>query len=497
MHDRAFDWSIPRRQSPVALLFLFGRVLKEFWPLFLFLAGRQLFGSDQESERRDPDKVFYVILGLAATFLLLGLYYVVEYLRFRYSVRSGELTFTSGVFVVKETSIPLENVQSVHLRQGYINRLTDTYGLKVETAGTDDEEVDIKAIGRDEALALQELLQCGKAPPGLSKGQPDQVVLGIRPAELFKLAVSENHVKTLLVILAFAFARMDDLRQFFGDEAGKAIDRQMGQVELAGRNLALLAAVVLTTTLAVSFVRVWIRYYGMQIRMGEAGFRMQWGFLQTQRKMLLNERIQMVSWSSNLLRGLLDIRILRFYMAGEAVVGRSDQWVRLLVTNSEALRLLTASYRSDWPSDLEKGHGVHHSYGWRPTLMAVLPVCVSLSIGIVFWKPWLLWVPAVALAYHAVTNLSRRRRFRFWYDTQTLQVRRGVWGTEQILMNFAKVQHVAVKTTPYLRSRGLATLVLHSAGGPVKLPCIPIGQARYLADLCLVRVEFGGAFDWQ
>lgn len=493
MHVRESDWSLPRRQSPVALLFLFGRVLKEFWPLFLFLAGRQLFGSDEDAGKRDPHRVLYVVLGLAATFLLLGLYYVVEYLRFRYSIRSGELTFTSGVFVVKKTSIPLENIQSVHLKQGYINRLTDTCGLKVETAGTDGEELDIKAIDREEALALQDVLQSRRQSSEPTDETSSDVLIGIRPMELLKLAFSENHVKTFLVILAFAFSRLDDLSQVFGDRAGKAIDERMEQVELAGRGLAMLAGVVLAVTLAVSLVRVWLRYHGMQLRLSEDGFRMQWGFLQTQRKQLLKEKIQMVSWSSNLLRVLLDIRILRFYMAGETMVGRSEQWIRLPVVGEAPLGRLTAAYRSQPPSEHMLENRVHPSYGWRPTMTIALPLCASLSVFLGFWKPWTVWVPLAILTYEAVTNLVRRRKCRFWYDNHTLQVESGVWGRHQSLLNFERVQHVVVKTTPYLRSQGLATLVLHTAGKAVSLPYIPDAQARHLADLCLWKVESRGA----
>ena len=119
-----------------------------------------------------------------------------------------------------------------------------------------------------------------------------------------------------------------------------------------------------------------------------------------------------------------------------------------------------------------------------------LPLCASLSLILGLWKPWAVWMPLAVLTYEAVTNLVRRRKCRFWYDNHTLQVESGVWGRQQSLLNFERVQHVAVKTSPYLRSKGLATLVLHTAGKAVTIPYIPEGQARYLADLSLVRVEF-------
>lgn len=494
MREPEFDWTHPRRQSPVALLFIFGRVLKEFWPLFLFLAGRRLFGGSDDKPD-DGDRTLYVMLGLMATFLCIGLYYVVEYLRFRFHVQAGELVVDSGVFVRKKTVIPLEKVQSVHLRQNWINRLTGTYGLKVETAGTDDEELEIKAMSGAEAESLQGLLRGGRPIVGTPEAHSSDVVLGMRPVDLVKLAVSENHIKTMLLILAFAMARFDDFRQFFGAGAGKAIDERVGQFEFVGRTLAVLAGGILALTLAVSLIRVWLRYHGMQLRMGDAGFQMQWGFLQTHRKQLLQEKVQMVSWNANLLRRLLGIRVIRFFMAGEAVFGKTEQWIRVPVMREEVLASLTAAYRRDPPSGRHPGHRVHPAYGWRKTLMAALPVYVLLTVAAALWKPGWVLLPLPLFLYVAVSNLARRRRFRFWYDSRTLELERGVWGREHLLLNLERVQHVVMRTTPFQRSKGLTTLELHTAGPPVAIPYMPEDQARHLADLCLVNVEFGPVGD--
>jgi len=491
MGTRAFDWSIPRRQSTVALLFIFGRVLREFWPLFLFVAGRRLLDSDAGEAAGHPASPLKMFLGLVGTFLLLCLYYLIEYLRFRFVILDGELIVHSGVFVRKKTGIPLENVQSVHLRQNYINRLTGTFGLKVETAGSDGEEFDIKALGREEAMALQDILRHGGRDAPVSDVLSTESVIEMRPGELFKLALTENHVRTLLVILAFAYARLEDLGAFFGEEPDGMLGERMAGVEWAGRRIALLVGSVAALTLAVSFVRVWLRYHGMYLRIGEGGFQMQWGFLQTQRKMLRHSKIQMVVWKGNLLRDMLGIHILRFFTASEETLGKGEQWIRLPVMRDDVIRVLTSAYRpGDWPCRLSAGHRVHASYAWRPSLLYALPLCAAISAVLACWQPGFLWLSPVLPAYAILSNVVRWRKSRFWYDSDTLQVEGGVWGREHTLLNFARVQYVAVKTSPFLRARGLATLVLHTAGKNVRIPYIPVGQANHLADLCLARVEF-------
>jgi membrane protein YdbS with pleckstrin-like domain len=98
--------------------------------------------------------------------------------------------------------------------------------------------------------------------------------------------------------------------------------------------------------------------------------------------------------------------------------------------------------------------------------------------------------PILAFIYYAISNLIAQRNFQYWYNHQTIQIKKGVWGREQILLNFERVQHVSIKTSPYLRAKHLATLVLHTAGDTVEIPYISLEQANYLADCCLLNIEF-------
>ena len=88
-----------------------------------------------------------------------------------------------------------------------------------------------------------------------------------------------------------------------------------------------------------------------------------------------------------------------------------------------------------------------------------------------------------------IYKIIKQKKFIFWYNQTSLQIQKGIWGDEHILLNFKKVQHVALETSPFLRRKQLATLVLHTAGDSIKLPFIPLSKAQAIADRCLYEIE--------
>lgn len=488
MNQQQTDWSVPQKLSPVSLVFVLGKILKESWLIILFLVGRQLFKSQDDAVASSNNPIYY-FLGLTGALLLIHIRHFIEFFRYRYFIEGNEFIVLSGVFSKVKTSIPINRIQSVHLIQTYLHQFTNTCELKLETAGSDKTEIVLKAIKHEQALALQALFN-NKTIVSTENEQAAPIqLMGLQSMDLIKLALSENHIKTLLIIVGFAIARLDDLRQFFGFDAETIIDQQVDQTSFGWSLLLQLSILVLLITLSASFIRVIIRFANMQLHSTAKGFQMQWGFIQTQQKMLLQNKVQLISWSSNFVRRMLGIQMLRFYMTGEDLV-KTEQHIQLPVMQPSLLQQLTESYQIQWPKDHAPVHSVHHAFGWRPTVIWILPLSIIAAIGLYFLNPWLMFLPLIFLLYMAISNWVRFLQYEFWYNNEAIQIKKGIWGREYSLLNFDKVQHVIVKSSPFQRSKGLATIVFHTAGVPVTIPYLTIEQANYLADWCLVKIEF-------
>ena len=432
----------------------------------------------------------YFILIIIGFIVVASIPYVIQYLRFRIFIKGNDLIVLKGLFTKKIITIPINKIQSVHAVQSYLHRFTETCELKIETAGEEDTEVEIKAIDEEKAFALQELLKTKPATNDTIATAEPETILGVGFWDIIKLSISENHAKTFLLILAYLLTKMDDVRNLFGIDTAKTINQEADKINYTTNIILAFTVTVLVITLIVSFIRVLLRYYNMKLKISEKGFETEWGFLQTQRKLLIKENIQSISWKNNLLQKILGIKILRVFMAGEKLTN-PKVWIRLPIMRERLLAQISSIYQSIWPSQVAPANGIDSSYKWRNTLIIVTPLAVTAAVIVYFKSPWLTLIPLAVLIYFTINNIILQHNYTFWFHQNSIQIIKGVWGREQTLLNFKNVQHVVIKTSPFLRAHHLCTLVLHSAGEePFTIPFIPVAQANYIANWCLVRVEF-------
>ena len=99
--------------------------------------------------------------------------------RFRIFIKDNELVVLKGLFTRKVINIPINKIQSVHAVQSYLHRFTETCELKIETAGEENTEVEIKAIDREKAYALQELLKNKPATIDTIQTAEPETILGV------------------------------------------------------------------------------------------------------------------------------------------------------------------------------------------------------------------------------------------------------------------------------------------------------------------------------
>ncbi len=488
MSTNKLDWSIPQKLSPVALIFILVKIIKDSWPLVLIVVGRIIINGQNEPSK-NPSVGILFGLGITLLILFIHINQLINFFLFRIYIDGSELIVTGGLLSKTKTIVPINRVQSVHLIENYLHKLTNTGAIKIETAGTDATEIEVAAIHKEKALSLQALLQNAVIEANPNNDIEQLQIMGIRFRDVIKLAISENHIRTFLIILAFAYSRVEDVKQLFGYDPSNILDEQVDQVAFSVSNILTLFTVGLFITLLVSFIRVLLRYHEMNIKSNAKGFQMEWGFLQTQQKMLIQNKVQLISWNNNFLRKILGIQIVRFFMTGEDI-NITKQHIQLPVMQSSLLYQLVSPYQTIWPSSNETANSVHHSYGWRNTLLFVLPITMAISVPIYFWDPWYILLALMVLLYLSISNWVKYRKFKYWHNESSIQIQKGIWGEENILLNFNKTQQVLVKTSPFLRRKKLANLELHTAGETIILPFIPLEQAQYIADWALLCIEF-------
>ena len=97
-----------------------------------------------------------------------------------------------------------------------------------------------------------------------------------------------------------------------------------------------------------------------------------------------------------------------------------------------------------------------------------------------------------AVALYIISLISSHLSFKkkgYALSDNLLMITGGTWGSSATKMLLHKMQSISLAQTPFQRRRGLASLVLHTASGALKIPDIAYEQCLVLKNYLLYRVE--------
>ncbi len=486
MQMKTFD--TPQRQSPLALAMMFFKILRTvitvIWPMLIGL----LVGG------KKGNPALKWIIGGGSILLFVLVKTVLDYLYFKFSIQDGQLVVRKGFFYKTAITVPLERIQSVHMEQSFLHTLTFTHKLIIDTAGKEEAEVTIYAIPSSDAHALRALILNSvdsKAENSEAEKVPaTKLVSRLTIAGLLKLSLSANHIETMAVVMFFLFSKYEDVKPLLKNAPFFKNLMAYGEtIHYTWRLIVSLFLLVAIVTIIFSFIRIFLRFYDYTIRMDRKGYYIRWGLLQVKQKMVPFKRIQLVQWRSNFIRRLIGIALLNLKVAGADEVKKKIR-IELPITDISQIKEIVSVYQPTFPSETEqKGYTIHRSYAYRKTLFITIPILmVVAAFAALVWQWYALFV-FIWLPYSLGLQLLYCRNFRFWVTHEGLQQYKGTWGRAEAMLNWNNIQYLQIRRSIYQRKKGLATLVIHTAGGAFELPYILYEQALYISNYALFRTE--------
>lgn len=488
-------WQHPTRLPKMALLFQGVRLLRQLWPLILLWGARALLVDSSSASKARVTANTWFILGGIGFFVVLQINELLRWIFFRYQLLDGELIVQSGWLSKQRTVIPLERIQAVHQQQNLLHRITHTCKLQIDTAGSGEEELSIEGLSLADAADLRALLHPVHANEVVVHSAEDQSDItpavevaptgsfAMRWTDLLRLSLTENHLQTLLLVLVFLFGKMQDMKDYLGIDTMEWMVEQSDSVRLGMQAVALLALVGLGVTLAVSVIRVVLRYGGFDVQFQTEALQMQWGLLETRRKLVPRARIQQVSWKSNWLRQRLQLYVMRVHVLAESE-GKEDMLLRLPISGRAAWKQVLDYYKDVTGQPIGALHQPDLRWWIRRTWVFAFPAMLLLELALWLWAPlWTLVFPLVLWLYFAVSWWIWRKRFRGEVFADAYQVHRGVWGYQGSLVRLEHVQSVSIHQSPYMRANQLATIKMQVAGGnAIVVPYLREAEAIALLD---------------
>ncbi|RFA24335.1 hypothetical protein CAI21_22045 [Alkalilimnicola ehrlichii] len=479
------------RLSPWAVLFLLLqgslRFARDNLPLVLGAGAGVAF-----LEQIGPREVAIGGVFLALLAAVLSLRY---YQRFRFRLDADVLVVQKGLFERTELKVGAERVQHMAIDEPVYMRPFDVVRFSVDTPGGKGTEVELPGIARNVAEALRERLgrqqvaaaDATEASPAVAT---EEVVFRASARGLTLHGIASNY---LFVYLAAAVPFLQ-VAERLGREHWQAVEGFLPLgwvVERPVMAATLAVSVLVSAVVLLSLTLVWWRFYGFTLVQYRDRFTQTSGLLNRQHQVLTLSKLQSVEWVQTPVGRLLR----RGFLVCKQYGGVSEQEERaggsflVPALGLEAGRALSRRFWSALAP--ESALSTVHPYYRRA--MAVrfglaIAACAGLLALVTGAGAW--WWLALAAPFVAMLFGHLRWRAVAWcYQGGFVQVRRGLLGRRTAMFPAANAQAVTITQSWFQRRRGLVSLHLSVASGPVSIPFIPAADGYRIANEVLYRVE--------
>lgn len=454
--------------------------------------------------------------GLVALAVLLGgmLFAMIYHRRFRYAFDDAAIRVRKGLFEQQEVKVRFERVQNVSISTPFYLRPLGLVRVALETPGAAQTEVKLPDIAPDQALWLRDRIGESSArtagssadadaaePSADGKESPAEGELAFRPgaANLFRYGLTSSQIWIFVAAVGAPLSNWIENHVDAAIEQGEA----MGWIDPGALTqaplLAALIVIALVLALALALMVLSglisvVRFHGFALVRDGLRLRARHGLLETREKSLKLARLHSVTLAQSALgRWLGQWHVIAHQAGVEQLHQIQGGDRRFLIPGIEAGRLGDVAgmlFDRAWsPPDWRPVSRRYRSFLWTRIGIPLLLLAVALWQLVGSAAPWLALVALAINLFLLVVVALVWRRWGWALDGQFLRIRQGMIGQKISAFDLERCQQIRIRTSPYQRRHGLATLVFRLPHGEQELPFIARADADRLLNLTAWRIE--------
>ncbi len=490
------DFSKPTRQSYVAIIMILYRVYQRFIKQFWYVLIPMFVGKKENFN--------YFLFGLIVIAVLLAIYSVISFFRYRFHVEDDEFIVERGVFSRKKIIIPFDRIQSVNFKQNLVHQIFNVVGLEIDTAGTSKKEFDFDALSMSKSKALRDYIFQNKASENLIKEEseeedkvqkPVKLLMQLSFGDLIKIGITQNHFKSFALVLLFAFGAMGQLKDIGIelDKYGEVAEENL--LKLSAIFMAILAVFVLVFFVIVSIVITVLRFFDLRFLRIKNGFKLEHGLFNRNEISVMDNKMQALKWSDNLLRKVLKLFTVQINLASSAAVQKKTAIVIPGAKKSD-INNIKSYYFSENYANINELYGADKYYLRRKitiilsiflTLCGIL-ISVNRCHGVEFLWNFIL-ILVFIFGYFITTSFLKYGKLKYGINEEIIQINSGIFGNRYAVYPIYKLQGVSIRQSPAQHRKGLANLVIYSSSGVDMIKYIDREKAQQLRDFILFQIE--------
>lgn len=419
---------------------------------------------------------------------------VLEWRFFRYALTPQRLLVKTGWISRQERSVPYQRIQAADVVETPVYRVIGLARLRIETASggsLEGSEVDIRAIGREEAMRVREHLlrerQASRSPEvvpaaGLVAGERE-----VRESQ--KTATEGERVRALSVrelliagatsgTIGPAAAVIGGLISF-GDNVipmtwwERVPWDQVGGITSNLTLISLLVVIVAVVAWLMAIAGTVITYYGFELRRSDEHLFVQHGLLDRRRGTIPINRIQAIRVEEGILRQPFGYVTVKYSSAGQGIQETGGSGMLFPFMRRRDVRDLLEVVAPEFAVDLEAARLAPLPGRALPRYVVVdtigtTLVVVALIAGIWYWQGdvsvwW--YLPLALIPFQAVTGWLAYRDAGWGLDGQIVMLRSRSLARRTLITTRRRIQHRRITANPLQRRVRLATLHVAIAAG--------------------------------
>ncbi|MDG2448706.1 MAG: PH domain-containing protein [Saprospiraceae bacterium] len=489
--NEAIDFSIPQRQSILAIIFIVLKFLRAFVGQAWILIIPIVMGRGSSTGGWETWELAAAGMGVFST-----IWSVIAYFRYYYSLTDTELVIKKGILKKSDINVPYERIQSVNFKQNFLHQMLNVAEVAIDTAGSGEKEIQIDALSLENAKKLRsEILKRKKKEvsdtvlDGDENLEEVENILTLSTSDLFKIGLTQNHFKPVgliigLIFSSFAYSWQLDLdpQDIFKNIYTFLEDRSFLQS-------IIIAFLLIVFSVLYSIVTTFLNHANLTFFRNEDKFQLNQGLLTRKEVAAVDKKIQYISWGQNILQRLLGFHKLSFQQAGaNAVKQKVKNNFKIPGCTEDKIDFV----KKEWLGKLNYAqsfesvsiHYFYYSFRWIIGLFSI-----AIAVNLYFYRIKTAIVLTAIMIYATyITWLSYKKK-KYSINSDQLQISGGGLGFSHLLMPTFKIQNVAMTQSPYQWRRKLASLRIYTAAGSLEIPFISEQRAAALMDKLLYEVE--------
>jgi putative membrane protein len=494
-----YNFEEPSRQSAKGIIVIFGvSAFKLVKGLFIVIVAFLLkyLQSDKGPDLSHP-KYLLGAMGLVLFFLALA---VLRYLNFKFYIKEDHFFLEKGILNKEEVSVSFSKIQNVYIKQNLLQQIINVVSLSIETAGDDKTEIEILALQKPKADDLKkQLLVAARVKQETSaESEEDKIYFKASIKRLLLEGISENHLKSFVLIFAFLTSIYNDLQEFVNQFDFTTRFREWFRLDSESfMTLILFNVTIIVALLIVSFlfslVKMFIQNFDLTVTRKAQGLEISKGLFNKINLGLTSSRIQTTTVSTNRLKKVLGLYKLSFTQA--MANKKQQQNFNIVGLNINQIDELVGQFYPDVKNRIVR-RKPNRYLAYR--ILWISSFIVSLiNIGLYFLPGWFLLLNLPLLVFIGFNTYFTYKKSYYHLDKDYIVVGGGALiETYTSYLEVHKIRAITMKQTIFQKRRQLASLQVFSASRSITIPQIDINTALDIKNYLLYLVESGNK-DWM